>query len=158
MSSLQTKNFGTLSYQPDSLVEFPAGLPSFETRRRYLPISLPSSEPIVFLQSEEDPDLCFVTLPVLAVDPKYRLLISDEDRALIGISPEDPVEPSPLVLCLAVVAIKEEGPTANLLAPIVINMASRKGVQAIGPGSDYSWQHPLLPAGEEAAAPAVSRN
>jgi flagellar assembly factor FliW len=148
---MRTQNFGELSYADGALLEFPAGLPGFEARRRFLPVTIPASEPLVFLQSEEDAGLCFITLPVRSVDPDYRLLISQEDRALIGLDGAGPLEPGPALLCLAVVALAEDGPTANLLAPIVVNMSNRKAVQAIGPGSEYSCRHALLPV-EEAAA------
>jgi len=55
------------------------------------------------------------------------------------------------VLCLAVLSIRENGPTANLLAPVVINLSNGKGVQAVAVSSGYSHQHPMC-AAEEAAA------
>jgi len=44
-----------------------------------------------------------------------------------------------------VIAIRETGPTANLLAPIVENLRNLKAVQAVAPESEYSLQHVLLP-------------
>jgi flagellar assembly factor FliW len=49
------------------------------------------------------------------------------------------------VLCLTVLSIKETGPTANLLAPVVVNLANRRAVQAVALESDYSCQHGLFP-------------
>jgi flagellar assembly factor FliW len=69
MPLLQTKNFGSVPYNPDSLVEFPRGLPGFEDRHRFVPLHFPDTDPLVFLQSIENPELCFVTLPILAIDP-----------------------------------------------------------------------------------------
>ena len=50
-------------------------------------VRFPDREPLIFLQSLEDPDLCFLTLPVLAVDPQYQLTVSKEDRELVGLAP-----------------------------------------------------------------------
>jgi flagellar assembly factor FliW len=44
-----------------------------------------------------------------------------------------------------VLSIREGGPTANLLAPLVINMRNLKAVQAVAAESGYSHQHVLLP-------------
>jgi len=49
------------------------------------------------------------------------------------------------VLCLSVLSIRETGPTANLLAPIVVNLRNRKAVQAVAPESDYPHQFALMP-------------
>jgi flagellar assembly factor FliW len=99
----------------------------------------------VFLQSLEDPALCFITLPVLAVDPQYRLEVSGDDLGQLGLSPGKQPRIGTDVLCLTVVSIRESGPTANLLAPIVVNLRNLKAVQAVALESEYSLQHVLLP-------------
>jgi len=151
MPEFDTTHFGRVSYEVDSPFCFPGGLPGFEQARSFLPLSFPDQQPLIFLQSLEDPSLCFVTLPVLAVDPQYRLEVSPEDLAAIGMPA--PVQPAigAEVICLAVLSLREEGPTANLLAPIVVNRSNLRCVQAIAPGGGYSHQHPLLPAQQEQA-------
>jgi flagellar assembly factor FliW len=48
------------------------------------------------------------------------------------------------VVCLAVISVAEgEAPTANLLAPILVNLRTRRALQVIIPESGYSHQHPL---------------
>src|SRR3954447_13443566 len=79
MSVMETKNFGKISFEPDSELEFPGGLPGFESRRRFVAVRFVESDPIIYLQSLEDPGLCFITMPILAVDPGYRLKVKGED-------------------------------------------------------------------------------
>jgi flagellar assembly factor FliW len=146
MSVIESSYFGKIPYQPESVLEFTAGLPGFEQARRFQPVRLQETGPLVFLQSLEDPGLCFVTLPAAVADPAYRLAMTEEDVERIGLPRgSDPAHEGNL-LCLVVVTVKEGGPTANLLAPIVANLGNRLAVQAIAPGSDYSWEHVLLPA------------
>jgi flagellar assembly factor FliW len=145
----ETQKFGRISYQEGSEIDFPSGLPGFEQRRRFLAVQLPDTNPLVFLQSLDDPGLCFVTLPVLAVEPKYRLRLSGEDLEHLGFSGGRQPRIGPDVLCLAVLSIRASGPTANLLAPVVVNVANLKAVQAVMADSGYSHQHVLLP--QEAA-------
>lgn len=145
MPSVQTKYFGTLSYEPDAPLEFPQGLPGFEDRRRFLALSFADTQPLVFLQSLEDPGLCFITLPVLAIDPRYQLRLDGEDGELIGLAAGHAPRIGDDVLCLAVVSIRESGPTANLLAPVVVNLSNRKAVQAVDAEPGYSHQHALIP-------------
>ena len=54
-------------------------LPGFDSRRRFVAVRFVESDPLIYLQSLEDPALCFVTMPILSVDPRYRLKVSSED-------------------------------------------------------------------------------
>jgi flagellar assembly factor FliW len=101
---------------------------------------------LVFLQSLEQADLCFITMPVLAVDPQYRLQVNPEDLKDVDLSPLRQPRIGDEVLCLTVISIGENGPTANLLAPIVVNLSNLKAVQAVAPESGYSHQHTLMEA------------
>jgi len=153
MPTIQTQFFGPLPYEPSAVLEFPRGLPGFDERRRFLALSFPDSHPLVFLQSVDEPALCLITLPILAVDPQYQLRVSNEDRELVGLALGRPLRIGDDVLCLAVLSIRETGPTANLLAPVVVNLANLKAVQAISPEGAYSYQHTLLPSETPEAIP-----
>jgi flagellar assembly factor FliW len=144
MPTFETKNFGTVSYQPDSVVEFANGLPGFEEQRQFLALNYDDTRPLVFLQSLNDAGLCFITLPVKCVDSQYRLQVSEEDLSRLGFAPEHQPALGADVACLIVISLQETGPTANLLAPILVNVSTLKAVQAIAPESGYSHQHPLL--------------
>jgi flagellar assembly factor FliW len=145
MPVMQTKNFGTINYEPDSELEFPHGLPGFDERRRFVAVRFVESDPLVYLQSLEDPALCFITMPVLSVDPRYRLKVNSEDLGEIGLPTARQPKIGEDVFCLTVLSIREAGPTANLMAPIVINLKTRRAVQAITADSDYSHQYELMP-------------
>ena len=146
MSMIETKNFGRISFDPASELEFPRGLPGFENRIRFIAVTFPASEPLIYLQSLEDPDLCFITMPLLAVDPRYRLGVGREDLGLLGLPLASQPRIGEDVLCLTVLSMREEGPTANLLAPIVVNLKNRRAVQAISPEGSYSHQYDLMHA------------
>jgi flagellar assembly factor FliW len=145
MAVAETNNFGSISYDAGSVIEFPRGLPGFEERRLFVALQFQDTAPVVFLQSLEIPGLCFITMPVLAVDPQYRLEMSGEDLGQL----ELPSNPQPIIgkqiLCLTVLSIGEGGPTANLLAPVVVNLVNLKAVQAVAPDSGYSHQHVMVP-------------
>jgi flagellar assembly factor FliW len=116
-------------------LEFPQGIPAFENERRF---RLIDREPLLFLESEANPDLSFLLLPVKLIDPNYKLAISKEDRAAIGAAPDSPL------MCLAVITAAEDSPpTANLLAPVVVNLDSCRAVQAVRSDRIYSHKKPL---------------
>jgi len=139
-----TKYFGAVEYQESDVVQFPSGLPAFEEERQFLTMEPPAQAPMVFLQSMRNSSLCFLALPILTIDPEYRLQMTPEDLHSLNLSAEHQPGIRDGILCLALIAIAEGGfISANLLAPIVIHAADRRGVQAIRVDSSYSHQHPL---------------
>lgn len=122
-------------------VEFPNGIPAFETERCF---RLADREPLWILESESNPDLSFLLLPVGLIDPEYQLALSAEDRETLNWSE------STRLLCLAVITAAEDlPPTVNLLAPVVVNLDCDRAVQAVRSDTKYSHKHPLR--AEEAA-------
>ena len=111
-------------------LEFPHGIPAFETEKRF---RLIDRDPLLFLESETNPNLSFLLLPVALIDPDYKLAMSAEDREAIGAREDTSL------MCMAVVTAAEDSPpTANLLAPVVINPESGRAVQAVRSDSVYS--------------------
>jgi flagellar assembly factor FliW len=145
MPVTDTTHFGTIYFAPESVFEFPNGLPGFEGRRRFVPVQNPQTAPILFLQSLEEPSLCFTTLPIWVVDPQYRLCMMDQDLELLGFRPDRQPRIGEEVLCLVVLSVRKSGTTANLLAPVVVNLKNHRAVQAVSPESAYSHQHLLFP-------------
>jgi flagellar assembly factor FliW len=82
---METKNFGKISFEPESELEFPCGFPGFDSRKRFVAVGFVESDPLVYWQSLEDPTLCFITMPILAVDPKYHPKVSGDDLQQLGL-------------------------------------------------------------------------
>jgi flagellar assembly factor FliW len=120
-------------------LEFPYGIPAFETERRF---RLIDREPLLFLESATNPELSFLLLPVALIDPDYRLALTAEDRETLDASAKSHL------LCLAVITAAEDSPpTANLLAPVVVNLDCGRALQAVRSDAVYSHRHPLLQEG-----------
>jgi flagellar assembly factor FliW len=54
------------------------------------------------------------------------------------------------ILCAVIVCARgnQEPPTVNLLAPVIVNLRDRIGIQVIQTQSGYSHRHPLVPQEE----------
>jgi flagellar assembly factor FliW len=145
MTRLETKHLGELDYTEDCLLTFPSGLAGFERHRRFVFLTTPETVPLVSMQSLDDRELCFILLPILTIDPDYGLEMSPDDLEEIGL----PLGRQPRIgedaFCAALICAGSGAPpTANLLAPVVVNLANRVGMQVIQSASGYSHQHPLL--------------
>ena len=145
MSGFETKHFGQIPQTPAVEFAFPRGLPGFDNCRRFVPLRFEQSDPLIFLQSLENSELCFITVPVLVIEPAYRLTMDAEDLEAIGLNGSRQPRIGEDVMCLAVISARAEGTTANLLAPVVVNLHNGQAMQAVMTGSEYSHQHALLP-------------
>jgi flagellar assembly factor FliW len=153
MPSVETKYFGTLPCAAESVFDFPRGLPAFEDEKTFVLIEAPRGEGLVFLQSMTRASLCFVAFPIQLVDQNYQLAIAPEDLEDLGLDAGCQPVLGGQVLVLALLSLRDELPaTANLMAPIALNVKTGRGVQAIRRDSRYSHEHPVAvrPAGEEA--------
>ena len=96
-----------------------------------IPVEIPAQRPLVYLQSLEHESVCFLCLPVTAIDPAFEVTLSEDDKAAIQFDPG----PEPVmgrdILCLGLLVPSGSTVEANLGAPIVINLHSSRGIQCV---------------------------
>ena len=143
---LSTTRFGDLAVDETQSMEFPEGLPGFEDCRRFVPFEHAECAGLMFLQSMDRPGLCFLTLPVRSLRPDYCLLLTPEDSKLLGLPAGRPPRIGTEVAAMAILSLREgQPPTANLLSPIVVRVATGRAVQAVRPDNRYGCREPLVP-------------
>jgi flagellar assembly factor FliW len=109
----------------DATVWFAAGLPGFESCRRFLLVQSPEFSPGVCLKGLEGDAPTFVAVDPRQVDPEFRTTLSQGDRARLGADAETPC------VWLVIVSCADARPRANMRAPIVINPATMRGIQVV---------------------------
>jgi len=131
---IRSTHLGDIEWNSGCELFLPGGLPGFEEEHRMIPVEVPAQRPLVFLQSLDNPDTCFVSLPVRTIDPGYRILLSEEDRSALVFETDRELSIGADVLCLALLVPFENTVQANLNAPIVINLHNRHCIQALSAG------------------------
>ena len=144
MMTIQTSRFGELEVLEDTLVTFPSGLVGFPATQEFVVLDVTEESPYQWMQAIREPDLAMVIIDVHFIDTEFQAQISDEGLAELDVTEKDPV------LIMAVVTIPSGRPdqaTANLRAPLVMNLRTRKGKQIILHES-IPLRFPLMPEGE----------
>src|SRR5580658_6287370 len=148
--TLDLPRFGSCSYAPSEVVEFPWGLPGFATLHNWLPLNLDSHPTFVWLQSLDDTS---VALP--AVDPWMVFDNYDPKLPAYAFTSLEIREATDFAtLCVIVVTPNAEEMTINLMAPIIVNLRTHKGRQIMLDGSSYSPREPMprkMPASSKSA-------
>ncbi len=144
MMTIQTSRFGELEVSEDTLLSFPSGLVGFPAIQQFVVLDVTEDCHYQWFQAIREPDLAMVIIDIHIIDPEFRAQISDEGLAELGMTATDPI------LIMAIVTIPSGQPeqaTANLRAPLVVNLRTRKGKQLILHES-IPLRYPLLPGGE----------
>ncbi|MDX2267802.1 MAG: flagellar assembly protein FliW [Bryobacter sp.] len=149
MREILTARFGQVRYDEAEVIHFPAGLPGFESETAFLLIDSETSQPLSFLQSVANGELCFICAPTALVDPEYAPSLNRQDRKTLQLAPEEGLESLRwyAILCFA----QPDAPTANLLGPVVIHPTRRLGTQSIRDDNRYSARQPLFPPKESSS-------
>lgn len=126
------------------IFEFPGGLPPFELDGRFRLSRRDGLDPLLFLESVRDGGPRFICLPAAVADPHYTLHLDEEAAAGLGLPPgEHPARAAPFLVLSLLTFAEGAPPTANLLAPVVLNPERRAGAQIIQFESDYPVAAPL---------------
>ena len=140
---VRTSRFGDIEVDEELIIDMPDGLIGFERCRRYVVITPGEDTAFRWFQSLDDGGVAFPIIEPWQFMEDYSPTISDMDARLMGLSQETPK------LVFAVVTVPKHDPrsmTANLLAPLVINAATRCGRQVIVTDDQYTTRHSILEA------------
>lgn len=138
---IETSRFGLLEYHKEDLVHFLGGLFGFEELKDYLVIPLENNPAFYWLQSAEDGQVAFLLTDPFLFFPSYTVELGEEIRKKLAIGKREQVV---VYVIVTIPPTGLQGMTANLIGPLVINLAKRCGKQHILNGTDYHTKHLLF--------------
>jgi flagellar assembly factor FliW len=123
-----------------SEITFTQAIPGFAGLKRFVLVRLDDADAAVSeLRSLERPEVRFVVVTPGIFFSDYAIELDDQQCSDLGLTSADDV------LVLVMLTVGHDGPstTANLLAPVVINVRTRAAAQIILTGSDWPVRAPL---------------
>ncbi len=137
---LKTSRFGVLHLDDHRLVDFVGGIPGFPQFMRAVLIEVDDNPDYYWLQSIDDGELAFLTVVPWSFFSDYELVLNDDDQAAIELDDAGDA----FICCLVSVDRDSTAFTANLRAPIVVNVAANRARQVILPDERLGVRAPLL--------------
>lgn len=138
---LNTKHFGLINIDENGILDFPEGIPGFESTKRFVLLGKDEKEsPFQWLQGVDNSDLALVVIDPKLFKPDYLVDVDDDQVEILNIKDANSV----LVLSIVVVPEDISKMTANLKAPILINTENRKGKQVVVDKGDYQIRHYIM--------------
>ena len=120
---------GEMEVSADRVIDFPAGLPGFENCRQFTLVHTADTDaPKLFvLQCLDDPQVAFTVTTPDILGLNYEFTLTDAETASLELTNPDDVS-----VLLIVRASADDTPVhANLMAPLVLNTATRLGLQKV---------------------------
>jgi flagellar assembly factor FliW len=150
--NIESQRFGTLDINEEELLTFPHGVIGFPTEQRFALVPHHGSGYIAWLQSASTPGLAFPVVSAHAFGDRYPDVPVENAAREVGVEGDEDSLAVMVVLC----ALANQPATVNLLAPIVVNAATRRGAQIILEGTRYSTREFFaLPEAAVAKAPGA---
>lgn len=137
---INTKYFGSISFQTDEVLFFKDGLFGFKDKKEYILIRFDNdSDTLLCFQCISDESVAFIVMKPFYFLPDYLPQIEDSDVAELEF--DDKSDLALYNICV----IKDEiiDSTVNLRCPIIVNPVNRKSKQIVLDSSDYSFKHPF---------------
>ncbi|MCI5945352.1 MAG: flagellar assembly protein FliW [Oscillospiraceae bacterium] len=136
---IKTRDFGEEEISEEVIIDFPNGVYAFEENKRFVLLSPCGEDKYpMWLQSVDNPNLCFIVFDPREFVPDYSVELDKETKELLK---ADGAELD--LLCMAVVPDEYINTTLNLKSPIVINSTAKKGVQVIA-AENYPLKFPAF--------------
>lgn len=138
--TVASQRFGVFEVPQDSIFELDPGLVGFPNERRFVVLDSRPGSPFKWMLCVDEPDLAFAVVEPAQFVPGYQAPI-DKAVDVLRCSRED--------VALFVLVTIPARPTeiyANLLAPVVVDLARRRGRQLVleDPALDPAHRIPLL--------------
>ena len=118
---------------------FEKGIPGFEDYKYFNVNIIKDNEKFYSIVSKEDDNIGFISISPFKIKEDYEIDLDDEVVKELDIKTEKDV----LVLCLITLGKTLKDSTANLKAPIIINIKNNRGKQLILQDDKYKIKEPL---------------
>lgn len=132
---IKTKYFGEVEIDADKVIRFEEGIFGFEDQKEFTILyeGAEESNPFCWLQSVHETYVCLPLIDPLIWFPEYQPELADEELLKLG-----ELDASALSLyTVTVVPENLEEMTTNLMAPIVVNLSTKKGAQIVTSDEQY---------------------
>lgn len=137
---LQTKYHGEIEWDQDLKWAFENGIPGFPEEKEFIILPLPENEIFMIMQSLKSPDIAFVLTSPFNFFTDYEFELDIQTIESLEIETEKDVQ----VMVILTVHDPFSKTTANLQAPIIINLKNNKSKQIILNEKKYRTKHLLL--------------
>ncbi|NBT57492.1 flagellar assembly protein FliW [bacterium] len=130
---IETSRFGSIAVSENDIITFPEGMLGFSKIDQYVLVERADDSLFVWLQALKKPTVAFPLLEPQILERNYRVEMMDEDFKMIRLKDLKHAK----VFSIITIPTDPSKMTANLKAPVVINVKGRMAKQVILHNQEY---------------------
>jgi len=137
---VETTRFGAIAVAENDIITFPEGMLGFSKINQYVLVERVDDSLFLWLQALKKPSVAFPLLEPQIFERGYKVDLANEDRKLLELKDLTHAK----VFAIITIPTDPTKMTANLKAPIVINLKNRLASQVILHEADYPIRQPIF--------------
>ncbi|WP_434303305.1 flagellar assembly protein FliW [Clostridium botulinum] len=138
--NLNTKYHGCIEYEEKDVIYFEKGIPGFEELNKFIIFPVEDNDVFSVFHSIEKEDMGIIVTSPFSIEKDYEIQLEEEQIKNLKLQDEKDT----LILNTVTLSSDMDKITANLRAPIVINIKEKIGEQIIINSDKYKVKHPLF--------------
>lgn len=137
---IETSRFGRVEVSAEDMLTFPEGLLGFAELRKFVLLDDPNDDIFAWLQSCEEGSIAFPVLEPELFSENYRINMTKGDLESLGLASIEKAR------AFTIVTIPEDPTqmTANMKAPIIMNIADRRARQCVLQDNQLAIREPIF--------------
>lgn len=137
---ISTSRFGKVELREEDVLTFPEGILGFADLRKFALLDDPSDEIFAWLQSCESPQIAFPVLEPELFSSTYKVNLTKSDLEALKLPNQEKAR------YFSIVTIPDDPTlmTANLKAPVVVNVAERIARQCVLQDNNLAIREPIF--------------
>lgn len=137
---IQTTRFGQVQLQSEDLLTFPEGILGFADLKKFVLLDDPNDDIFAWLQSCEEPAIAFPVLEPELFSAQYKVSLAKSDFDGLKLQSMDQSR----LFCIITIPDDPTQMTANMKAPIVINVPARMARQCVLQDNSLAIREPIF--------------
>ena len=137
---IQTSRFGQVQFQEEEILNFPEGILGFSNLKRFVLVDDPTDEIFAWLQACDESAIAFPVLEPELFTESYKITLSKADQESLK------VQNGEVYRMFSIVTIPDDPTkmTANLKAPVVVNVQQRLARQCVLQDNNLAIREPIF--------------
>ncbi len=137
---IQTTRFGQVQFQSEDLLAFPEGILGFADLKKFVLLDDPNDDIFAWLQSCDEPAIAFPVLEPELFSETYKVTLAKSDLEALKLQSVQGAR----LFCIITIPDDPTQMTANMKAPIVINVAEKRARQCVLQDNNLAIREPIF--------------
>lgn len=137
---IQTTRFGQVQFQEDDQIQFAEGILGFNDLKKFVLLDDPTDDIFAWLQSCDEPAIAFPVLEPELFTENYKVTLSKTDYESLKMQNLD----SARLFCIVTIPDDPTKMTANLKAPVVVNISLKTARQCVLQDNNLAIREPIF--------------